>query len=79
MAPREPNCARDWIICGRPIVGPWLAWNAMKNVPKPAPRMIARQVQPRDSPSEGPTKPDTIVTSTKLPVNQNGAWCHTFP
>ena len=27
-APRRPNCARDWTICGNPMRGPWLAWKA---------------------------------------------------
>jgi len=74
-----PNCARDWIICGSPIRGPWLAWNAMKNVPEHAPRTTATMHQPTLSPSVGPMKPVTIVGSTKFPVNQNGPWCHTLP
>ena len=79
MTPRAPNCARDWIICGRPIRGPWFAWKAMKKVPKQAPSRTARNVTPADSPSSGPVNPITIVGSTKLPVNQNGAWCQSLP
>jgi|NGEPerStandDraft_6_1074524.scaffolds.fasta_scaffold07856_4 hypothetical protein len=79
MAPRLPNWARDWIICGRPIRGPWFAWNAMKKVPKQAPSTTARMLQPTLNPITGPMNPVTMVGSTKLPVNQNGPWCHTFP
>ena len=78
-APRMPNWARDWIICGRPMRGPWLAWNAMKKVPKTAPRTTAMTDQSRSNPMEGPTNPTTMVVSTKLPVNQNGPWCQTLP
>ncbi|CAM5721175.1 hypothetical protein MAUB1S_00774 [Mycolicibacterium aubagnense] len=73
-APREPNWARDWIICGRPIVGPWLAWKHMKSVPKQAPATAASTDHPADKPLAGPRKPVTIVVNTKFPVNQNGAW-----
>ncbi len=79
MAPRRPNWARDWIICGKPMRGPWLAWKAMKKVPKQTPRTIARIEYSAPRPRAGPVKPLTMVVSTKLPVNQNGAWCQTLP
>jgi hypothetical protein len=46
MAPRDPHCARDWIICGIPIVGPWFAWKHMNKVPNSAPMMAASTDQP---------------------------------
>src|SRR5699024_7500145 len=77
--PRLPNWARDWIIWARPIVGPWLAWKAMKKVPKPTPRTIARTDHPRLNPIVGPVNPTTRVVRTKLPANQKGPWCQTSP
>ena len=59
--------------------GPWFAWNAMKKVPNRVPRTTAATDQARVSPTAGPMKPVTIVVTTKLPVNQNGPWCQTFP
>ncbi len=78
-APRRPNCARDWIICGSPMRGPWLAWKAMKKVPMATPIRIASIEGNAPSPRAGPVKPVTRVVSTKLPVNQNGPWCQTLP
>src|SRR5699024_6694072 len=77
--PRLPNWARDWIIWARPIVGPWLAWKAMKKVPNPTPRTIARTDHPRLNPIVGPVNPTTRVVRTKLPANQKGPWCQTSP
>lgn len=50
----------------------------MKKVPKQTPRTIARIEYSAPRPRAGPVKPVTMVVSTKLPVNQNGAWCQTF-
>ena len=75
MTPRYPNCARDWIICGRPSVGPCAAWKAMKTVPVRMPSTPARIVHHIDSPSDGPTNPIGIEKYWKLPRNHSGAWC----
>ncbi len=70
--PRNPNWARDWIICGRPSSAPWLAWKAWNRVPNRMPAVPAKAVQPSDSPRLGPTKPMAMVKKWKLPRNQNG-------
>jgi hypothetical protein len=57
ITPRYPNWARDWIICGNPIVGPCEAWNAMNRVPKTIPAAPATIVQPSERPSAGPMNP----------------------
>ena len=44
----------------------------MKNVPKQAPSVTARTLYQTLKPIDGPTNPVTMVTTTKLPVNQNG-------
>src|SRR5258708_5222801 len=79
MTPRKPNWARDWIICGSPSVGPWVAWRAMKTVPTRIPAVPATIVHPRDRPSDGPMKPIGMVKYWKLPRNHSGAWCQTLP
>src|SRR5215510_1964573 len=79
MTPRKPNWARDWIICGSPSVGPWVACRAMNMVPTKIPAVPATIVQARDSPSDGPMKPIGMVKYWKLPRNHSGAWCHNLP
>ena len=79
ITPRKPNWARDWIICGSPRVGPWVACRAMNTVPTRIPAAPATIVHPRDSPNAGPMKPIGIVKYWKLPRNHSGAWCQTLP
>ena len=73
MTPRYPNWARDWIICGSPSVGPWVACRAMKQVPTRMPAAPATMVQTRDRPNAGPMNPIGIVKYWKLPRNHSGA------
>src|SRR5689334_13312641 len=68
--PRNPNCARDWIICGSPSTGPCVAWNAMNNVPNAIPAMPATTLHHSDSPRLGPTNPSASVKGWKFPTNQ---------
>ena len=79
MTPRWPNWARDWIICGRPIVGPCEAWKAMNRVPTRIPSAPPTIDQPSDSPSDGPMKPMGMEKYWKLPRNHSGAWCQSLP
>src|SRR5215469_1330013 len=79
MTPRKPNWARDWIICGSPSVGPWVACRAMKQVPTRIPAVPATIVHARERPNDGPMKPIGMVKYWKLPRNHSGAWCHTLP
>ena len=74
-----PNCGRDWIICGSPSCGPWVEWNAMKNVPKAAPSVTAMAIHTRFPPSAMPTTPVATVAKWASPENQTGHRCHTLP
>jgi hypothetical protein len=56
-----------------------MAWKAMKSVPKRMPSVPARIVHPMDNPIPGPMNPMVMVKNWKLPRNQNGPWCQTFP
>ncbi len=79
ITPRYPNWPRDWIICGSPSRGPWLAWKAMKNVPTSSPSALASTVHPTDRPSPGPMKPSDNVKGWKFPWNQKGPCFQSFP
>ena len=70
---RNPNWARDWIICGNPSTGPWVAWDAMNRVPNAIPAMPATMLHYSDSPGLGRTKLSASVNGWKFPTNQNGA------
>ncbi len=70
-APREPNWARDWIICGSPIRGPWAPWKAWNRVPKTLPTTIATIVHGRLRPESGPRAPVAAVRNDALIMNQS--------
>ena len=66
-------------VCGRPKIGPWVAWNAMNRVPAAMPSVPARIDQPSDRPSVGPTKPIGMVKYWKLPRNHSMLCCQFLP
>ena len=79
ITPWYPNWARDWIICGRPSLGPCDACAAMKSVPNRMPAIEATQVHHRLRPNTGPRNPMLTVKGWKLPRNQNGPCMRTLP
>src|SRR3979411_1134168 len=70
-APLYPNCGRDWIICGRPSCGPWVEWNAMKNVPSRHPATTATLVHSRLPPRVMPSTPTARGARGASPENHN--------
>src|SRR5450830_478900 len=79
-APREPNCARLWIICGMPICGPWAECNAISTPPTRWPTSMATMPQIRLRwNSCTPSAPVTIGNGAMLPPNHRVNRSLTFP
>lgn len=70
--PRYPNCARDWIICGRPNCGPCAEWNAVNTVPTAAPSTMATNDVRNDAPRDAPTMPVASVVRFAFDMNHSG-------
>ena len=79
LAPREPNCTRDWIICGMPRRGPCTACSAVKMVPNRVPatsNRLAMNTSPMASKAARNSQPKSVpITCSKWPLRLLGAIC----
>ncbi|MCY1182178.1 hypothetical protein D9M73_227260 [compost metagenome] len=68
IAPKTPNCARLWIICGIPSLGPCAEWEAMKIAPIIEPSRMESALQNRLRPRlMGSTPAATVVMLVLAP------------
>src|SRR2546430_8399696 len=68
------NCGRDWIICGRPSCGPWVEWNAMKEVPSRHPATTATAVHSRLPPRVMPSTPTARSEERRVGKECRSRW-----
>ena len=71
IEPSTPYCARLWIICGMPSLGPWAECSAMKIAPTRLPMTMAITDAQKGRPNTAVVSaPVMIVSGMRLEVNQ---------